>query len=118
MTEHSKQAEIIQIRPIQIGTLARVRLADEGVMDINEMAVCYKIRDEHFYFLFESGAYREFSFIQAVWHLSLHSVHPEACHFVYTNNRALIEAYLAGVFDEAFDAGWRGCVISHDGKSL
>lgn len=103
MTEHHKQAAIFQIRSIETGTLARVRLADEGVVDLNEMAVCYQIRDEHFYFLFESGAYREFSFFQAVRHLSLYSVHPEASHFVYTNDRALIEAYLAGAFDEVFD---------------
>ena len=102
MTEHHKQAAISQIRSIQIGTQARVRLVDEGVIDLNEMAVCYQIRDNHFYFLFESGAYREFSFYQAMRHLSLYSVHPQACHFVYTDDRALIEAYLAGVFDEVF----------------
>lgn len=103
MTEHHKQAAVFQIRPIEIGTLARVRLADEGVVDLDEMAVCYQVRDEHFYFLFESGAYREFSYFQAVRHLSLYSVHPQACHFVYTDDRALIKTYLAGAFDEAFD---------------
>jgi hypothetical protein len=100
--EHHKQAVIFQIRSIQLGTQARVRLVDKGVADLNEMAVCYQIKDKRFYFLFESGAYREFSYFQAVRHLSLYSVHPEVCHFVYTNDRALIEAYLAGVFDEVF----------------
>ncbi len=102
VTEHYKQAAISQIRTIQIGTQARVRLVDKGVVDLNEMAVCYQIKDKHFYFLFESGAYREFSYFEVVRHLSLYPVHPEACRFVYTNDRALIEAYLAGVFDEVF----------------
>jgi hypothetical protein len=104
VTDHHKQARILQIRTIEIGTLARTRVADEGIVDLEEMAVCYQIRDGNFYFLFESGGYRKFSFFDAVQYLSLYSVHPGARDFVYTDDRTLIEDYLAGDFDEVFNS--------------
>lgn len=102
MTEHPKQATILQIRSIDIGTLARVRQDDGGVIELDEIGVCYHIEGGYFHFLFESGAYREFSFFQAIQHLILYSAHPAAQRFAYSDDKGLITAYLSGVFDEVF----------------